>query len=111
MRRGRRALGTVATLMSLVTLVGCGGGSGGGSSKDSVLSGIDSIAGSDQLTTTVQLKTTSAELQALGQATGSPLDATIASAIAGASIVIENAKADHGTDLDIRGIDGGQTLV
>jgi len=107
----RRWSTALATLVTIVGLVGCGGSGGGGSVKDDVLTGVDGIAGADRLTTTIQLDTTPTDLQSLAQANGSTLSSDLASALAGASIVIERVKAGSGSTLDIRAIAGGRTLV
>ena len=112
MRAVRRPLAAITVGAALVALVGCSGSSGGGDSvKGGVLSGIDQLSGADRLTTTVRLDATAAELQSIEKATGGQMNATTAAAIAGSSIVIENAKRDGGTDLDVQGINNGDALV
>ena len=110
---GRRRWSTaLATLVAVVGLVGCGGSSGGGGSvKGDVLSSIDGIANADRLTTTIRLDTTPATLQTLAQSSGSSLSNNLASAVAGASIVIERAKSGGGSALDIQAAAGGATLI
>lgn len=109
---GRRRWSTaLATLVTVAGLVGCGGSSGGGSVKGDVLNSIDGIASADRLTTTIRLDTTASALQALAQSSGSTLDNSLASALAGASIVIERAKSGGGSELDIQAIAGGATLL
>jgi hypothetical protein len=109
---GRRRWSTaLATLVTVAGLVACGGSSGGGSVKGDVLTGIDGIASADRLTTTIRLDTTPSALQALAQSSGTTLDSRIATALAGASIVIERAKSGSGSELDIQAVAGGTTLV
>ena len=108
----RRWSTALATLVAVAGLVGCGGSSGGGgSAKGDVLTSIDGIANADRLTTTIQLDTTPATLQTLAQSSGSSLSNNLASALAGASIVIERAKSGGGSALDIQAAAGGATLV
>src|SRR4051812_953235 len=104
MRGQRRWATAVATLATVIGLVGCGGSSGGGSVKDGLLSGVDGLVKADRLTTTFRLDTTSADVQGLAQAGGDTLNPKIASAIAGADIVVETVRGDGGTDLDLRGV-------
>jgi hypothetical protein len=103
----------LATLVTLVALVGCGGGSsgGGGSPKDTVLTGVDGVVKADRLTTTIRLDTTPQALQALASASGDSLDPNIASIITGANIVVETVRGSDGTALDLRGVANGKTLV
>ena len=109
---GRRRLSTaLATIVTVAGLVACGGSSGGGSVKGDVLTGIDGIAGADRLTTTIRLDTTPATLQTLAQSSGSTLSNGLASALAGASIVVERAKSGGGSALDIQVAAGGATVV
>lgn len=96
---------------AVVTLVGCGGSSGGGSPKADLLSGVDGLANASRLTTTIKLDTTAQTLQTLSQSSSSPLDANIASVIAGSQIVVETVRGGGGTDLDLRGLANGSTLV
>ena len=110
--RGRRGWRTaLATLVTMAAVAGCGGSGSGGSVKDDVLTGVDGVAGADRLTTTIHLDTTPADLQKLAAAGGSPMDANIASAAAGASIVVETVRGQGGTSLDISGVANGSTLV
>ena len=110
---GRRRWSTaLATLVTVAGLVGCGGSSGGsGSVKGDVLTSVDSIATADRLTTTIRLDTTPAALQTLAQSSGTTLSNRLASAIAGATIVIERAKSGGGSALDIQAGAGGATLI
>jgi hypothetical protein len=101
----------VAALVAVAGIAGCGGSGGGDATKDALLTGFDGVANADRLTTTIHLDTTSEDLQKLGQASESPLDPQVATAIAAANIVIETVRGDDGTALDVTGEAGGPTLV
>jgi len=110
---GRRRWSTaLAALVAVVGLAGCGGsGSGSGSVKGDVLTSVDGVAGADRLTTTIRLDTTPAVLQTLAKSSGDALDPKLASALAGADIVIERVKRTGGSDLDLQVVAGGSPLV
>jgi hypothetical protein len=76
-----------------------------------VLSAVQKTSDAQTLTTTIRLDATPAALQALAHASNATLDASSASAIKDASIVIETAKHDGKNDADVQVLEGSKPLL
>lgn len=108
-----RLAAVAATGAVLAAAAGCGGGSGGtdDSPKGQLVAGIDHLADSDVLTTTLRLDTTADQLRALAKDSGDDLSRDAAEAIAGARIVIETNGSGADKNFSLRGIEGDRSLL
>jgi hypothetical protein len=106
-------LSTVASAGALVALAACGGSSGGAPAnpKAELTEGVQGLADSDVLTTTIQLDTDPGSLQRIAAASGSSISHRAAQSISSSRVVVESKKADKSSDADVRVVVGGTTLL
>jgi hypothetical protein len=109
----RLRLAAVAATGTVALVSACGGGSSGTQQtpKQELVSSVSAVGTSDELTATLRLDATAAQLQALARASGDSLDRSAAAAIASAQLVMTTKGSGNNRTFALRGIDGTSTLL